>query len=178
VDIAVRRWQAFTGDHARHAETGRTFTDLEAGRRGAMPDDNQAGGKTGYEVGYGKPPAGSRFVKGKSGNPRGKPKGSKNLATLIAKTAGETVTVQENGRRKTITKLEAMTKQLVNKAASGEPRATQLLLQMIQMYEDRPGTAAQTDELEEADRMVMDQLVARFNRLSQGGSGDGNTGPS
>jgi Family of unknown function (DUF5681) len=86
------------------------------------------------------------------------------------------VTVQENGRRKTITKLEAMAKQLVNKAASGEPRATQLLLQMIQLLEDRPDAPAQTDAVDDADRPVMAQFFARLNLMTNG-SGDGNSKP-
>jgi hypothetical protein len=142
-----------------------------------MSDDNQTGGKPGYEVGYGKPPEATRFRKGKSGNPKGKPKGAKNFATVIAKTVNETVIVQENGRRKKITKLEAMIKQLVNKAASGDPRATQLSLQIIQMFEDRPDPTAQANQLEEADRMVMGDLLARLNLLSRENSGNGTTGP-
>lgn len=33
VDVAVRRWQALTGEDARHAVTGRTFTETQKGGR-------------------------------------------------------------------------------------------------------------------------------------------------
>lgn len=75
----------------------------------------------------------------------------------------ETVIVHENGRRKTITKMEAMTKQLVNKAASGEPRATQLLLQMIQLYEDRPDAPAQTEAVDDTVRCSMNSALRRIS---------------
>jgi Family of unknown function (DUF5681) len=79
-------------------------------------------------VGYRRPPVGTRFRPGQSGNPRGRPKGARNLSTVIAAALSERVAVNENGRRRRITKLEAAVKQLVNRAASGEARATQLLL--------------------------------------------------
>ncbi len=85
-----------------------------------------------FEVGYRKPPRHTRFQKGRSGNPKGRRKGSKNVATLLEQTLRERVVVTENGKRKTITKLEAMLKQLANKAAAGDHRAIRLLMPLAQ----------------------------------------------
>jgi hypothetical protein len=52
-----------------------------------------------YEVGYGKPPRHTRFAKGQSGNPRGRPRGAKNFNTLLEEALDEPVTVTENGGR-------------------------------------------------------------------------------
>src|ERR1035437_5871182 len=88
-------------------------------RRPAMPDDRD---KT-YDVGFGKPPSHGQFRKGVSGNPRGRPKGKRNLATVLERTLEEKVVINENGERKTVTKLEAALKQMVNKAAGGDLRS-------------------------------------------------------
>ena len=90
-----------------------------------MENDNKEGI---YEVGYGKPPRSARFQKGQSGNPKGRPRGSRNASTLLDEALKERVIVSENGHRKKITKLEAILTQLVNRAAGGDHRATQLLL--------------------------------------------------
>jgi hypothetical protein len=81
-----------------------------------------------YEVGFGKPPKNTRFRSGHSGNPKGRPRGTKNTSTLLDEALKERVIVVENGGRRSVTKLEAILKQLVNKAAQGDHRATQLLL--------------------------------------------------
>lgn len=57
-----------------------------------------------YEVGYGKPPKRSQFKKGQSGNPEGRPKETKNLKTDLADELGETVTVRDGERVKTVSK--------------------------------------------------------------------------
>ena len=87
-------------------------------------DGSAAGGRMDTTDVVRKPPGGRPFRPGQSGNPRGRPKGARNLSTVIAAALSEQVTVTENGRTKRITKLEAAIKQLVNRAASGEARAT------------------------------------------------------
>ena len=87
-----------------------------------MPRDNERD----YEVGYGKPPRDTRFKRGQSGNPRGRPPGAKNLSTLLNEALDELVVVTENGGRNRISKRRAAFKQLVNDAAKGEWRALKL----------------------------------------------------
>jgi len=73
-----------------------------------------------YEVGYGKPPLHTRFEKGQSGNPRGRPKGAKNLAALVSDALNKRVVVTENGRRRKIAKRDLVIAQLVNKSATAD----------------------------------------------------------
>ena len=121
------------------------------------------GNRNGYEVGYGKPPRGARFQKGQSGNPRGRPPGSKNLATLLNDTLNEVVTITENGRRRKITKREAVIKQLVNKSASADARSLKILLDLMLNLEARArSSAAATPAAGPADEEVLRQLKARL----------------
>ena len=64
-----------------------------------------------YEVGFARPPRQTQFRKGTSGNPKGRPRGSKSLSTLLTETLDEKVVVRENGRCGRITKRAAMIKQ-------------------------------------------------------------------
>ena len=115
---------------------------------------------TAYEVGYARPPEHSQFKKGQSGNPKGRPKGGLNLATLYNRALGEKVTITENGRRKTITKLEIALKQLINKAAQGDPRAMHLTLSMASLVGvEAPRANADLDANESA---VMAGLLGRL----------------
>ena len=80
-----------------------------------------------YDIGYGKPPKHTQFVKGQSGNRKGRPRGSSGLVATFMKIVNERVRVTKNGRPCSITKLEATLTQMMNKAASGDMRATREL---------------------------------------------------
>src|SRR5215831_17367694 len=90
-----------------------------ARRRPPMPRDKDGD----YEVGYGKPPRHTRFVKGQSGNPRGRPPGAKNFTTLLNEALNELVIVAENGGRRKVSKRQAIVTQLVNRSATADLRA-------------------------------------------------------
>src|ERR1700739_4829842 len=86
------------------------------------PNNNDKSGELKDRVGYERPPKATRFKRGVSGNPKGRPKGSLNVATVFLRTLNEKVVVHEHGKRRTVTKLEAALTQLVNKAATGDLR--------------------------------------------------------
>jgi hypothetical protein len=115
-----------------------------------------------YEVGYGKPPRHTRFRTGRSGNPRGRPSGSKNLSTLLSEELNEPVVVAENGGRRKISKLRAIIKQLVNRSAKADPRATKILLDILQEFERQTEPAASETSFSPADEKVIEQLKRRL----------------
>jgi len=125
-----------------------------------MPSEN----KGDYEVGYGKPPRDTRFPKGQSGNPRGRPSGDKNLKTLLSEALNEPVIVTENGGRRKVTKRQAIITQLVNRSATADFRAIKILLDMLREIENQTEPAPpETSAFSEADEEVLDQLRARFS---------------
>ena len=120
--------------------------------------------KTPNSVGYGQPPRETRFRKGQSGNPHGRPKGSLNMATVLLRTLREPVVVTASGRKRTITKLEAAMTQVVNKGASGDLSALKLLTALVQSAEDRvANTPHENTQTSEADQDVMRALLKRLN---------------
>ena len=121
-----------------------------------------------YAANYRKPPEHTRFKKGQSGNPRGRT--PKNLPALLAAALNEKVTVTENGKRRQITKREAVIAQLVNKSAAAELRATKMLIDMLRDVEKKadPAAAAKSPS-SPTDKEVVQQLIARLRGNMCGG---------
>jgi hypothetical protein len=129
-----------------------------------MPYDDEGD----HAVGYRKPPRHSQFLKGQSGNPRGRPPGAKNLKTLLNKALNELVVVTENGGRRKVSKREAIITQLVNCSAKGDFKAIQILLAMLRDIEGHaePG-AADHDMFTEADAQIIQRIRARLRGATE-----------
>lgn len=120
----------------------------------------------GYPVGYRRPPRRTQFQPGQSGNPKGRPKGSLNLATLLERELRERVVINENGRRRTISKMEAAIKQMVNKAATGDLLALKLLHTLVISAEEQAMNASgrQARSMSEDDQKVLQGILERLGR--------------
>jgi hypothetical protein len=112
-----------------------------------------------YKIGRGKPPRHTQFMKGISGNPRGRPKGRRNFSTTIEETLSE-VQIEENGQKRTVTRLSAATRRLVDKATSSDMSAIRWVITL--MPADNSAKTPTSAELEKGDRKVLEILMRRF----------------
>jgi hypothetical protein len=133
-------------------------------------DDNKKGTDPGadrsYEVGYGKPPKHTRFQPGQSGNPRGRPKGTKNLKADLMEELGEKIIVREGDQARKVSKQRAVVKSVVARTLKGDVRAAALLTSMMMRLLDT-GEGAPDAE----DALVDDELEilgAFANRVKRG----------
>jgi hypothetical protein len=117
-----------------------------------------------YTVGYSKPPNHTRFAKGQSGNPKGRPKGSQNFATLLAKAGRARINVKENGRTRSITKVEASLIHLANKAASGDLKATRELVNLSKLFAEFEQTVLPPHVPHEKDEAVLASMLERIRQ--------------
>lgn len=114
-------------------------------------------------VGYGRPPRHSQFKKGTSGNPKGRPKGSKNVSTYIDEELKQNITVTEGGTRKRISKAKAIAKRVVNGAVSGETKMVPMLLNHDRLQGDqKPGGTAIELPLTDDDEAVLKLVIERI----------------
>ena len=122
-----------------------------------LPDDERD-----YPVGYGEPPPHTRFVKGQSGNPRGRPPGAKNMKTLLTRALNELVVVTDNGGRRKVSKREAIVTQLVNRSAKADFKAIQIVLGLVRDIESDTDPHSADPTYTEADQQIIERIRARL----------------
>jgi Family of unknown function (DUF5681) len=113
------------------------------------------------EIGYGKPPKRTQFRPGQSGNPKGRPKEHRNLATDLEEELNEKILVTEGGRQLQTTKQRAMLKALLAKALKGDTRAASALIQLKVGLEQARSGKGEEAPLEAEDQAILDAFLSR-----------------
>jgi hypothetical protein len=120
--------------------------------RGARPPGKPT------DVGYGRPPVTHQFKPGQSGNPRGRPKGTKNEATMLHEVLNRRIEVRQNGMLRRVTVLEALLLRSVEDGLKGNPKAAAFLLNRHAMAE-RGNPDPQTSD--EEDKHVIESFARK-----------------
>lgn len=115
-----------------------------------------------YEVGYGRPPKATRFKKGQSGNPKGRPQKSKNMNTLLDEELDRPITLRDGNGVRQISTREAIIKRMTQGALNGDIRQLQFLFRHVQSRNDpEPFRVTAEDEAE---------FAAMLARMTKGGA--------
>ena len=130
-----------------------------------MPDSD-------YEVGYKKPPKSTQFQPGQSGNPKGRPKGVKNLATDLEEELEQFVVVHEGNQTLKVTKQRAMLKSLFAKALKGDVRATSALITLIVGLEQSKAQSNDDGTLSADDLAILESFKQKVLADSDKGPGE------
>lgn len=113
-----------------------------------------------YDVGYGKPPKKHQFKPGHSGNPKGRPKGAKNEATILREIMHQRMEVREGGRARKISRLEALLLRCLEAALKGDLKAMAFLLNRYRLIE-----SAETEHgepLSHDEQSILEEFAKRF----------------
>jgi hypothetical protein len=84
-----------------------------------------------YKVGNKRPPLEHRWRKGKSGNRRGRPKGSVNVYAMLVKVLQRVITIERGGRITKVTSLEGMLEQAVSSSLKKDWRAFDITFALL-----------------------------------------------
>jgi hypothetical protein len=113
-------------------------------------------------VGYKNPPKHSRFQAGKSGNPKGRPKGSKNLETIVREEGAKKVTVNGPKGQRVVTITQAIVMQMAAKAARGDRSSQRDFLAMYARHEEAWSAKDEATLIQRNDHAVLETFAKRI----------------
>ncbi|GJL97188.1 MAG: hypothetical protein DHS20C06_10050 [Hyphobacterium sp.] len=120
--------------------------------------------------GYGKPPKERQFKPGQSGNPKGRPKGARGLKQVVRAALDDEVNLVVGGQETRKTKREVVVLKLIQKAASGDVRAIDSILNLDQKFdiaEEAREAFLDPDKLDAEYREVLENYVAEQAAANQ-----------
>jgi len=133
------------------------MSDKDDGTGGNKPDNDND-----YEVGHGRPPKANRFKTGRSGNPKGRPKGSRNLKSDLEVALKARMAVTKDGRSVSMTTQQVIIARLIEKSLKGDIRSFSKLFDLIGIHlkdeetkvKDRPVSQSDADILKAYKRSL------------------------
>lgn len=142
-------------------------------RRRKRPPRDGTFNPDGQRVGYGVPPAHTQFKKGQSGNPKGRPKHSKNTSTIVRETLAHKVVSRVDGKERKVTVHEGIIQRHVQKALAGDHNSTKLILGLMQGLEHEPASVEENadgaDDLLAIDDAILDEFARQIRETSEAG---------
>jgi hypothetical protein len=110
--------------------------------------------------GYGDPPKRTQFPKGVSGNPRGRPRGSRGLKADLKTVLHEHVTHPETGKR--LRRRELIVRALAARALKGNVAAADKILALEMLAFGLEETQQVEAALSENDALILAQFMGEF----------------
>ena len=117
-----------------------------------------------YRVGKYKPDPKYNWKKGQSGNRAGRPKGAKNLKTIIRASARRLVPVLKGGRKRKLTIMEIGFNNLEAEVVKGSRSAFMDYFTIIERHSDNEETGRSMGDLATEDQAILTYMLARAKR--------------
>ncbi|MGA2794960.1 MAG: DUF5681 domain-containing protein [Roseiarcus sp.] len=132
---------------------------MEETDEGPAPDEAVTGKQPGRDT---------RFKPGKSGNPKGRPKGSCNLSTKILRQLRQPVTVTKGGKPVMMTKADVIANQMVNDSMKGDHKATILVMRIDQEAANaQSAISGESADFAMPDKENLKLIAMRLSRLTE-----------
>ena len=133
--------------------------------------------------GYKNPPVEHQFQKGKSVNPKGRPRKKKqsssdlslDIMASLHRELAKTISVQENGKHREITKLDAIFAQLVAQSVNGKPSQQKMLLSLLTQGQHETTVQETLEQLQSYDEDRLNELYEQLGSTDDDAPDDGDS---
>src|SRR5436190_19727930 len=113
------------------------------------------------EAGYKRPPQRSRFKAGRSGNPKGRPKGGRNLKTDLTALMKKRIPIRQDGELRQVSGQEAILLSLFEKAVRGDLKASAQIITMLMKIDNRDPPPPEPAVVTDNDRAIVEDFLRR-----------------
>jgi hypothetical protein len=112
-------------------------------------------------AGYKRPPKSARFKAGRSGNPKGRPKGGRNLKTDLTALMKKRIPIRQDGELRQVSGQEAILLSLFEKAVRGDLKASAQIITMLMKIDSRDPLPPEPALVTDNDQAIVEDFLRR-----------------